>query len=167
MSRTIIVDENDKEIGLKKVGTLVYEDIYRVTALWLTDEKTGDVLLAQRKWNTQNDPGKWHSSVAGTVDEDETYDVNIVKETEEEIGLTNLDLERGPKQFVDDGKHKFFLQWFQAKVDKDKAKLVIQEDEVEAVKWVPIDELLNDVKKNPQTYVPSFPSSLKTLGYKL
>lgn len=38
--KIIIVDENDEPIGAKERGTLDdYKDIYRVSALWITNEK--------------------------------------------------------------------------------------------------------------------------------
>jgi isopentenyldiphosphate isomerase len=162
----IIVDDQDRQIDLKSYEELVYEDIYEVAALWLTDEKSGDILLAQRKWNKQNDPGKWSAAAAGTVDEGETYDINMVKEIEEEIGLTDLSLTRGPKEFIDKGKHRYFVQWFLAKVDKDSTKITIQEEEVEGADWVPEDKLIFDVRTNPDKYTPNFIDSLKLLGYK-
>ncbi len=67
-SKIIIVDRDDGIIGSKLRGTLNYEDIYRVSALWLTDSLSGDILLAQRKWTKVNDPGKWSAAVSGTND---------------------------------------------------------------------------------------------------
>ena len=48
--KTIIVDENDKKIGLKMRGDIKQKEIYRVSALWIENSK-GDVLLAQRSFN--------------------------------------------------------------------------------------------------------------------
>jgi isopentenyldiphosphate isomerase len=157
----LIVDEDDCQIGARLRGDLRYEDIYRVSALWLTDIVTGDVLFGQRKLTKKNDPGKWASSVAGTVEEGETYDTNIVKEIEEEIGLTGLELKHGPKVFTDDGKHKFFCQWFLASIDKTTVSIKIQETEVEAVKWVSTTGLIKDVEQNPNAYVPSMLETLR------
>jgi len=90
--------------------------------------------------------------VAGTVDEGETYQVNIVKEIEEEIGLTNLTLAVGPKELVDDGRYRFFCQWFKAQVDLPIEAFVAQEEEIEAIKWMALRELKADVAKNPDKY---------------
>ena len=160
----ITVDINDNPTGSKHWQDMQYEDIYRVAALWLSDTATQDVLLAQRKWTKKNDPGKWGTAVAGTVEVDETYESNIIKEIEEEIGLTGLKLILGPRTYTDDGSHRFFCQWFLADVDKDHTELRIQNEEVETVKWVPISWLLDDVKKNPQSYTPSTPDNLEALG---
>ena len=160
----IIVDEHDTPIGLKHYTEVEYQDYYRVTALWLTDKKTGDVLLQQRKWTKHNDPGKWQCAVSGTVEEGETYEENIVLEIEEEIGLHSLELTEGPKEYIEDSKHKFFCQWFLASVDKDTTKITIQESELEAAKWIGKDELIADVTKNPDKYAPSMMAGMEILG---
>jgi len=163
-NKVVIVDENDTPIGVKLYEDMKYDDIYRVTALWLTDTLTGDALLAQRKWTKRNDPGKWACAVGGTIEEGDTYDDNIVKEIEEEIGLTGLSLTRGPKQFVDNEAHKFFCQWFIASVDKNKVELTLEEDEVAQVKWLPPEELITDVEAHPEKYTPNTKESLQILG---
>ena len=86
-----------------------------------------------------------------------------IKEIEEEIGLTGLELTLGPKEFIDDGKHKFFVQWFLAKTDKQTSKITIQEEEVEATKWVVENDLIEDIQANPEKYTPHFIDSLNLL----
>jgi isopentenyldiphosphate isomerase len=162
--KVVVVDENDTPIGIKLFEDTEYEDIYRVSALWLTDVATGDILLAQRKWTKRHDPGKWTCAVAGTIEEGDTYDSNIVKEIGEEIGLTGLSLTTGPKQFVDDGAHKFFCQWFYASVDKNTTQLTLEEDAVEQVQWLQPAWLLTDVTHHPEKYPPTIVDSLHILG---
>lgn len=94
--KIVVVNENDEVVGAKKRGTIATDDIYRVSALWITNSN-GDVLLAQRALTKKNDPGKWGPAVAGTVEEGETYLGNITKETEEEIGLKDVQFTEGPK----------------------------------------------------------------------
>lgn len=163
MNKVVIVNTQDEPIGLKKYPDLRYEDIYRVSVLWLSDKKTGNFLMTQRKWTKHNDPGKWMAAASGTIEEGETYDENIVHEIEEEIGLANLKLIRGPKEFIDDGKHKFFTQWYLAEVDKDRVTVVIQEDEVEAYRWVSKNQLADEVDTSPDKFVPSLKNSLRLL----
>ena len=77
-----IVNEEDEIIGHKDRTSLDHEtDIYRVAALWLTNS-TGEVLIAQRALSKESSPGKWGPAAAGTVEEGETYESNIVKEVE-------------------------------------------------------------------------------------
>lgn len=163
-NRIIIVDEEDTPVGLKYRSEVHYEDIYRVTGLWLTDIETGDILLQQRKWNKINNPGKWQCAVAGTVEEGETYEQNIAHEIEEEIGVHGLQLREGGKEYVDDGAHKYFCQQFLASVDKKTIKITIQEEEVESVKWISKDALIADVTHNPGKYAPFMKDSMEILG---
>lgn len=164
MARVVVVNENDEEIGAKTYAELQYSDIYRVTALWLVDTSGEYCLITQRKWTKHNDPGKWMASVSGTVEEGESYDDNIVTEIQEEIGLEGLELAKGPKKFLDEGKNKFFVQWYTASVDKETAKIIIQEDEVEDYKWIKIDELAKDVRESTDKYVPSMLDSMLDAG---
>lgn len=154
MEKTAIVDENDKFLFTKDRSKLTYEDIYRVSALWLTNSK-GQVLLSQRKLNEKHDPGKWGPAAAGTLEGQESYEDNLLKESQEEIGLTGVRFSLGPKQFSDTGEHKFFVQWFLSKSDRDIADFITQETEVEQIAWMSLKELRRELKDNPSKFVPS------------
>jgi len=81
-----IVKNNDEIIKYKKRSEILENDIYRVSSLWITNS-SGEVLLAKRAKIKKNHPGVWGPAVSGTVEKDETYYENILKETNEEIGL--------------------------------------------------------------------------------
>ena len=148
-----VVDENDQVIGAKPRGTTTYNDIYQVSALWLTNSE-GNVLLAQRKWTKKNNPGKWGPAVAGTVDEGESYEQNIYQEAEEEIGLTEVKFISGPKTFVvREGLRRYFCQWFTAQIDWPLSRFKIQESEVEQIVWMPLQQLGSEIEKHPDNYV--------------
>lgn len=149
--RIIVVNDQDEIIGHKERGTLVKEDIYRVAALWVTNSH-GSILLAQRQLGKRHDPGKWGPAVAGTVDEGETYDSNIVKEAEEEIGLQDIKASLGPKRHVSD-EYNYFCQWYTLVIDKPVEDFVIQEEEVEQVKWFTRTELEKELREHPDKYL--------------
>ena len=163
MGNILIVNTDDEVVGSKQYKDVRYEDIYRVTALWLTDLHGKYCLITQRKWTKQNDPGKWIMAVSGTVEEGETYDSNIAKETLEEIGVSNIEFMIEKKIFIDDGNHKFFVQFFSSKIDKEKTKIEIQTDEVEAYRWLLIEDLLNWINLKPDEFVPSMMESLASV----
>jgi isopentenyl-diphosphate delta-isomerase len=154
--RIIIVNDHDEIIGHKERGTLTKENIYRVTGLWVTNS-SGDILLAQRHLSKRHDPGKWGPAVAGTVDEGETYDSNIVKEAEEEVGLRDIYPTLGPKRQVR-GEYIYFCQWYTLVVDKPAEDFTIQKEEVEQVKWFTRAELEHELAEHPDNY-------LKNLGW--
>lgn len=154
-----VVNEQDEVMGHKLRDDLdLNTDIYRVSALWLTNDQN-DVLLAQRSFKKNNAPGKWGPAVAGTVEEGETYETNIYKEAQEEIGLTDYKFNKGPKIFINSSR-KYFGQWFMAQVNKPAEYFTVQTDEVEKISWVPFGELIKDVQENPQKYTPNFPRVL-------
>lgn len=154
-----IVDENDNLIG-HKLGAEFdpSADIYRVSALWLTNSK-GQVLLAQRSPKKKNGGGLWGPAVAGTVENDETYEQNIIKEAKEEIGLFGFEILGTSKIFFDTKNRKYFSTYFYATVDKPADDFILEE-EVAAMKWVDADWLKNDVAQNPEAYVLGWDKNL-------
>lgn len=147
-----IVDADDKLIGHKwKEEFDPEKDIYRVSALWLRNSK-GEVLLAQRSQKKKNGGGLWGPAVAGTLEYDETYEQNIVKEIQEEIGLTELELKSGKKRYIDADNRKYFCMYFYGVCDKLANDFVL-EDEVAAVTWVSEKQLLADTVEHSEKYV--------------
>lgn len=157
--RIIIVNDQDEIIGYKERGTVQLEDIYRVSALWVTNSH-GDILLAQRSFSKKHHPGGWGPAVAGTVDEGESYEENIVKEAAEEIGLKDIKPQKSKKVRVtlETGDHNHFTQWYTLVVDKPAEAFTIQREEVEQVKWFKRDELQQELREHPERY-------LKSLGW--
>ena len=156
MSRIIIVDENDTPIGLKERGDMKEGDIYRVSAIWITNSR-GDILLAQRAATKKHDPNKWACAVAGTIEEGEEYLTNAVKEAEEEIGLViePHDLALGIKTLIQHSPWNFFCQWFWYRTNITTEDLRLTTEEVAAVRWVSPEELRAWVKERPQDFVGS------------
>ena len=157
--RIVIVDKNDKLIGYKKRGTLDKEDIYRVSALWITNSKN-EILLARRHRDKKHHPNMWGPAVAGTVDEGESYEDNIIKEAEEELGLMGVKPTLGPKRETKDEFHHF-TQWYTLVIDKDVSEFKIQEDEVEEVKWFKKEELIKSLNDSSEMFLPTMKEYVK------
>lgn len=154
-SKIIIVDENDSPVGEKyREEVDSQKDTYRCTGIWITNSED-EILIAQRKFTKKNDPLKWGPAVSGTVEIGETYESNAYKELKEEIGISDIKLTVGPK-YHSITPNKYFGQWFFGKIDKPANKINIQLEEVEQVKWIKKEDLMNDLKNNPDKYVPSF-----------
>jgi isopentenyldiphosphate isomerase len=160
--RIQIVDENDNLKGHKARREVDYnKDIYRSSALWVVNSKA-EVLIAQRKLTKDKDPGKWGPSVAGTVDEGEDYDINVYKEAEEEIGLTGYTFKKLGLERLFAPRHQF-VQWYGVVVDKPLEYFVPQEEEVEQLRWIAADELIEKVDSDPDKYVASMDKALEFL----
>ncbi len=154
-----VVNESDEVIGLKPRNEIDFKkDIYRIAALWLTNN-SDEILIAQRLLTKDKDPGKWGPAAAGTLEKNETYETNIYKEAEEEIGLRGIPFIKGPKQRFH--VRESFCQWFTGVCNWPEKDFIPQETEVEQVKWVSREWLEDDLKHNPDNYVPSMLSILE------
>jgi isopentenyldiphosphate isomerase len=148
-----LVDAKDNIIAFVDRDSLKKGDIYRVSALWITNSK-GEILIAQRQGTKSHHPLKWGPSVAGTVEHGESYSTNIVKEAFEELGLKDIKPRAG-KKVLNRGKYQHFTQWFTVVVDKDINDFRLKKDEVEAIRWISKDDLIKELKENPDKFVPS------------
>ncbi len=148
-----IVDRDDNIIGYKKRSQLDKKDIYQVSALWLKNSD-GDILLAKRALTKKHHPGLWGPAVAGTVDKGETYFENIIKETEEEIGITDISPVEAVKKFSS-SSYLHFTQWFVATVDFPLSDFKIDPSEVAEIKWFSKDELLSALENTPENFLPA------------
>ena len=133
-----IVNANDELIGVKERSEIDFQnDIYRVSALWVTNSK-GETLLAKRAAIKRNDPNKWGPAVAGTIDEGETYDENIYKEADEEIGLMGVEFTKIKKTRITYPRN-YFCQWYSVTLDRDPNSFKLQDEELAEVVLVYVE----------------------------
>ncbi len=153
MEKVIIVDKKDNPIGLKERDLVdPKKDIIRISVLWVTNFRD-QILLAQRAMNKIYCPGAWAPAVGGTNEEGETYESNIYKEAEEEIGLKDIKFSLGPKFFVPEPNNKF-CQVFLLKLDRPLDQFKIQGDEIIQIKWFDKDELRSKLRSSPDDFTP-------------
>ncbi len=150
-NKIIIVDKNDRVIGAKDRAEVTEDDIYRVSALWLTNS-SGGILLARRHKNKSHDPGKWGPAVAGTVEIGETYEDNIYKEAREELGLREVNFQIGPKMEVTE-PHHFFCQWYFYKTDRKVQAFEVQAEEVSDVQWFEKEIAYQEINTHPERFI--------------
>jgi len=146
-----IVDENDNPIEYCERDDLDEKSIYRVSYLWITDTDK-KILLARRALSKIHDPGKWGPAVAGTVEAGQTYEENIIKEAEEELGLKNIKPVVGKKEFMQT-RWKYFSQEFLLTLPVGFSNFKLAEDEVAEIRWFSEDELKKEVEKNSNDFL--------------
>jgi 8-oxo-dGTP pyrophosphatase MutT (NUDIX family) len=86
---------------------------------------------------------------------DESYLENIIKETEEEIGITWISPIPGPKTQMTSW-YLHFVQWFTLVIDLPIEAFILQADEVEWVRWISPENLRKEFSETPDNFVPSF-----------
>jgi len=151
----IVVDDQDNILGYKKSGDVVDERI-RITAIWIENSQ-GQVLIAQRHHSKRLHPLLWGPSAAGTVEKGENYLVCAQRELFEELGVSNASLQEFSKQIYQyrEVNGKRACMWYRLTLDYPTEKFILQEDEVEQIKWVEKTWLVQDLTDNPSNYVPS------------
>ena len=161
-----VVDEHDDPIGAKKKKYITSDELYRVSVLWITNNARQS-LLAQRAFTKSHDPGVWGPAVAGTVEQGETYETNIIKEAEEEIGVKNTPFQFGFKTRIH-GRHNYFVNYFFTTLDWPISAFRPRPGEVEQVKWFTNEEIINILRYSPTQLTPSmaqyFPKVLKIIN---
>lgn len=157
MERLItIVNEQDEVIDAKPRNEITREDIFRVSSLWVYNS-AGEILIAQRAANKRLNPNVWQSAVAGTVEEGESYGENIIKETQEEIGISVKEEELIPfSKTLEREAWTYFVQRYLTRMDKNIEEFTIQKEEVQAIQWMARDEFLKIFKENPAYFVLPF-----------
>jgi len=157
--RIPIVDENDNVINYKDINDRTPNDIFRASSLWVMNSRQ-DILLAKRALRMRQDPGKWGVAVAGTLEDDETYEANIIREAEEELGLKNIKPVFGLK-LRKKGERNFFVQRFNIILDKDISEFKIQENEVAEIKWFTREELKKELAEHPDDFLKGIHDRMK------
>ena len=155
-----IVDKHGEPTGETALKSEAHKNgwYHNTIHLWL-HTTNGDILLQQRSHKKIIYPLLWDVSVAGHVDAGETFIEAALRETEEEIGLK---LEQNSLQHIGVFLHKTsydngniqdneFHQVFKAQLNVNLEELIIQENEVEAIKLVSLEDfetLLKDSISN-------------------
>ncbi len=159
-----LVDENDNIVWYKERWKLEHwKDIYRISALRLENSKL-EVLIAQRSFKKKNQPWIQWPAVSWTVNDKETYEQNIIKEAEEEIGLKLINYKVWIKEFVHATKNnnrKYFRQRFIAKSDKNINEFVLQKEEVETVRRISKEDLQKEIQEYPEKFTATASEYIK------
>ena len=100
-----------------------------------------EILLQKRAKHKRVHPGFW-GTVAGHVGAGESYQHTAIRELEEEVGVKTTVKSLIPmycEPWIEDYQ-RAWVQWYLLVLDKDEKDFVLQEDEVEAVRWFALDE---------------------------
>jgi isopentenyl-diphosphate delta-isomerase type 1 len=143
-----LVDRNDRVIGTvwKSEAHGDPTKIHREIAVLIFNTKD-ETLLQKRSLAKSHDPGVWTVAVSGHVGAGEDYLKAAERELKEELGIES-DLKFYKKIFSKRGNReaRFFYIYY-ATFDREPA-IKFNKKEVEQVKWVKVDNLINFAKDN-------------------
>ena len=145
------VDKDDNIIGLRPrddfyTGKYIHRSVHLI--LFNSQDQ---ILLQKRAPDKKWYPNLIDYSVNGTVD-DETYEEGILRETEEEIGIST------PTKYL--FKYPYFdtldKAWHAVFLGKSDGKITPDGREMTEVIWMTPDELKKSMQNNPEIYTSHF-----------
>lgn len=163
--------------GRIKERTRVHEDgdIHGTSHVWIVRKNRDgnfELLLQKRSSHKDAFPGCYDISSAGHLPAGQDYLSSALRELEEELGikaeaedLIFLGIHEGFCEEVFYGKpfinHEIsYVYLYEKEVDTDK--LILQEEEVESVKWMSLEDCFRESEKNNPEYC-LFPKELSMI----
>ena len=159
-----ILDEHGKLTGEIKLKSEAHRlGLYHSSVhIWFYTKK-GEILIQKRADFKDTFPNLWDVSVAGHISAGETPEYSAIREISEEIGLTinknhinfigvYLEQTHPRENIMDNEFHYIYLAELQTPVEN----LVIQEEEVAAIKMISLQNLKQDLSDTDKSkyYVP-------------
>ncbi len=155
-----IYDENNNSLEIWKMKHEAHQDglWHRAAHIWVYNSQ-GEILLQLRAKNKKLYPAVWDCSSAGHVSLGEEPVVSGIREAKEEIGLSikKEDLEffkifKREQVYQNMADKEFYYAYFY-KYDGDIANLKLQKEEVEEVRFLPVLDFEEEIKKHPEKYL--------------
>ncbi len=154
----ILVDSNDNPIGLEeKVKChLPNGKLHRAFTALLFDNE-GRLVLTKRSSSKMLWPGDWDGTVASHPRENETYISSAERRMPEEVGIEckfdYLFKFEYHVPYKDVGSENEICGTLIGIIEKS-SKFNLVDEEISETKWISANELINELKKNPQIYCP-------------
>lgn len=153
-----IVDENNVNTGERKPRSEVHATgFWHRTAhiYYFRNENDTYYFLVHLRAETKDlQPNRWDTRFGGHVKAGDTIEKTAVDEMKEEIGLavSFSDLLEGPVRKMDNFPNREFTHVFYYKGEKDISNLNFEDDEVQEVRWMSEDEMIDSMEKNPDLW---------------
>ena len=134
--KVIIADDKGNIIGAEDMLDAVEKNMIRCASRVYVFNESGQVLI-QRRGENIHKPLMLDPSVGGHVDEGESFDEAADREMKEELGLSNLSLEKIADKYYSSG---FFSNLYKT-IIPDDTEILFDEEEVAEVIWLYPEEL--------------------------
>ena len=164
----VLVDREDKEIGLmEKMEAHEKGLLHRAFSVFLFNSK-GETLLQRRAASKYHSPGLWTNTCCSHPRKGEGLSAASLRKLDQELGIAADVQEIGSfiyKAEFDNGltEHELdhvLVGWFDGESTPNP-------EEVDMVKWMSIEEVIDDTKANPDNYTAWFKIILDEFGDRL
>lgn len=140
-----LVNDHDQVLGKisRKKAHSNKKNIHRAIGVFLTNEKK-QLLMQKRSRKKDMEAGEWSYSVGGHVTYGQTYYQAAIREIYEELGIS-VKPKFITKAMIKMKKEIEFTGLYKLKISS-KTEFKLDEDEVQAVQWVYLDQLVEFIK---------------------
>jgi len=148
-----VVDENDQVIGTATRSEVHSNKILHRAVHVFVFNKRGDLLLQKRSLLKDSHPGVWDSSVSGHLDSGEDYAGAAIRELDEEMGISRVEIEEIVRIRPCEGTGWEHVVLFRSEYH---GGLRYPCSEIESAQWFPIKELEAWIANNPSDFASGF-----------
>ncbi|MCB9202232.1 MAG: isopentenyl-diphosphate Delta-isomerase [Flavobacteriales bacterium] len=157
MEKVVLVDSNDNELGLmEKIEAHKTGSLHRAISVFLFNDK-GEMLLQQRSKEKYHSPLCWTNACCTHPRQNESYEDTAHRRLREELGIQaelKYIFHFIYKEDVGGGLIEHELDY--VFIGNYNDEVPFNPDEVNAVKWIKIQELNLDIQENPEKYTAWF-----------
>jgi len=158
----ILVDEEDREIGkMEKIRAHQEGRLHRAFSIFIFSPD-GRMLIQKRAKEKYHCGGLWANACCSHPRPGETLEEAVHRRLREELGF-DTELKEAfhfiyratfPNGLTENEFDHVFIGFYSGPVQPNK-------EEVEEIKWVAPEEILEDMRKNPERYTPWFRIALE------
>ncbi len=167
-NRVILCDKNGKELGTEdKLRAHQEGKLHKAFSIFIYNS-LGEHLLQKRADGKYHSAGLWSNTCCSHNISGEKLMVTAERRLQEEMGFTcKLQKKFSFVYQVDAGNILIEHEYDTVLVGKYDGEVSPNENEVQDIRWVNIDELINNIVENPHEYTPWLKIILQRMGYKL
>lgn len=162
----ILVDEQDQQIGIaEKQAAHQKGQLHRAYSIFIFRKNHGaiEVLLQQRALGKYHTGGLWSNTCCSHPAPGEDILLSAKKRLQQEMGISADLYEIGAFCYKAD-LHNGLVEHeydhvFMGKYQDDQ--IITDKDEIDDYQWMPVNELLESIKANPEKYTPWLQQALE------
>ena len=162
--KVILVDENDKKIGLEeKLKAHLLGKRHRAFSVFVFNDR-GELLIQKRAKEKYHSGGLWANTCCSHPRPGEKLENAVKRRLKEELGISlkkikkigRIDYQGRVGDLIENElDHVFVAQW--------NGKPKMNKKEVAETKWIKLEDLKKEIKKNPKNFTVWFKIILKKI----
>lgn len=151
----VYVDKSDRVIGSGSINDAINKGVVLRIARVFLENNAREILIRKRSNTRHSFPGIWAETSAGHVDAGEDYEKTAYRCLKEEMGISKVALIRVKSYYNEENIGKQVKRQFSTLFAGDyDSRVAINHDEVDAYRWITIEELDQEMSIRPDRFTP-------------